>query len=82
MTWPTEEDFNGEYGGVLWTATRGEQKLEIRWMGNHAKYFCRAYLKAGDDENPDEATIVDYPHEVVDWLGRWFQNLGAPAPVG
>jgi hypothetical protein len=70
------EDYGPGYEGKLWTAYRGDQRLEVRWMGNHAKYFCRVFLAPGDLENPTEARTFDYPHEVIDWLAMWFQNMG------
>lgn len=76
MIWPDATELEQGYEGVLWTAHRGNQKLEVRWMGNHAKYLCRVFLVPQDDENPTESRVFDYPHEVLQWLGIWFQNMG------
>lgn len=76
MSYPTPEELEGGYHGILWTAHRGLERLEVRWMGNHAKYFCRVFFKGSDNENPTESRTFDYPHEVIDWLAKWFQNMG------
>lgn len=75
MDWPSNLELSLGYEGTLWTACKGEQRIEIRWMGDHAKFFCRVLLKE-QDENPIEFKLFDYPHEVVEWLFLWFQNIG------
>jgi len=77
MTVPTPAELEAGYEGDLWVATRTNQRLEVRWRGDHGKYLCRVYLDAAaDDEAPTEARTFDYPHEVINWLGLWFQNIG------
>ena len=76
MNCPDPKELEEGYNGVLWTAHRGDQMLEVRWVGTHAKYFCRVFLAPEDRENPTESRTFDYPHEVIDWLGMWFQNMG------
>jgi len=75
MAWP-DDGVEAGYQGELWTATRGTQRIEVRWMGNHANYVCRVFLKYGDDENPAESRTFHYPHEIIDWMAMWFQNMG------
>lgn len=76
MSCPDPEELKDGYVGVLWTAHRGDQTLEVRWMGNHAKYFCRVFMTPEDRENPAESRTFAYPHEVLDWLAMWFQTMG------
>lgn len=79
MTVPTEEELAQGYTGALWYAERGNQRLELRWMGKQGKYICRVYLTQTDLENPHESVTFDYPHEVLDWVMMWLQNLGTTA---
>lgn len=76
MNVPTPDELKAGYEGEIWIATRGKQRLEVRWRGDHAKYLCRVYLDAADKESPAESRTFDYPHEVINWLGLWFQNIG------
>jgi len=76
LTVPTEQELANGYEGETWTATRGQQKLEVRWRCNHGAYLCRVFLDLEDEENPHEARTFDYPHEVLDWLARWFEAMG------
>ena len=73
LSFPLEMD-DPEYEGELWSATKLSWQLKIRWMGNHAKYHCWVLQHENEDE-PREALTFDYPHEVVDWLGKWFAHL-------
>lgn len=76
MTSPSDAELEAGYEGSVWAASCDDKRLEVRWMGNHAKYFCRAYMAATDAESPTEARSFDYPHEVIDWLTMWFQHMG------
>ena len=75
MLRPTTPEISAGYEGELWSAYRGDREVQVRWMGNHGKFFCRAYANQKDPENPLDARSFDYPHEVIDWLAMWFQNL-------
>jgi len=61
----------------LWIATKFSWRLEVRWDGLCGKYVCRAVQGA---ENPYEARTLDYPHEVIEWLGEWFTRLADAKP--
>lgn len=76
MLIPSQAELDAGYEGDLWAATRQDQKLEVRWRGDHGKYLCRVYLNSENEEEPTEARTFDYPHEVINWLGLWFQNIG------
>ena len=56
------------------TASKDPWKIKIRWMGNHAKYFCRV-IRGDNDEEPQEVVTHDYPHDVVSWLASWFARI-------
>ncbi|GAG23398.1 unnamed protein product, partial [marine sediment metagenome] len=61
------------YNGVAWTATKLGWRLQVLWRGDQAKFYCRAGRIGEDDVR--EARLFDYPHEVVEWMGRWFTQL-------
>ena len=72
---PTEAELKAGYEAEAWTATNGDWTLEILWHGNHAKYLCRVICRQAT-ENPEESRTFNYPHEVVEWLEKWFTHLG------
>lgn len=75
LSYPTEVELKAGYEGESWTGTNGAWTLEIMWRGDHAKYLCRALCR-DERENPQESRTFNYPHEVVEWLEKWFTHLG------
>lgn len=73
MRAPTREEMEVGYEGARWRARKGGWTLEVHWRGDRAKYVC-CVLRDGEDE-PREARIFDYPHEIVEWVGLWFAQL-------
>lgn len=51
-----------------------EHLLEVAWWPVQAKYMCR-YVVGLNWEEPRELRHMDYPHEVVTWVGQWFKLL-------
>ena len=74
MLSPTQAELDSGYEGDVWRAKKLSWDLEVRWRGDIGKYRCRV-VKDGDEESPREARTFDYPHEVTEWMGRWFVQL-------
>ena len=56
--------------------------LDVGWWPHNKKYVCRMILNK-DWEQPQEVRTLDYPHEVVVWVGTWFKRFvgrGATMP--
>jgi len=57
--------------------------LDVGWWPHNKKYVCRLVLNR-DWEQPQEVVTLDYPHEVVTWIGSWFKKFvgrGAVLPT-
>jgi len=48
--------------------------LEIAWWPKQSVYMCR-YVVDLNWEEPREVMHLNYPHEIVTWVGQWFQRL-------
>lgn len=68
---PMEEGEETNLEVDYWAAVKGGWKLDIRWLPSTCRYHCRVFHNGtleGDAQ-------FDYPHEVVEWLGKHFTAL-------
>jgi len=68
-----EED-QGEPWLAKLTIGEVEHLLEVAWWPHQGTYMCR-YVVGRNWEEPREMRHMDYPHEVVAWVGSWFKRL-------
>ena len=48
--------------------------LEVRWVPEQHLYVCRSVFN-GDTDNPRDQAAIQYPHEIIMWLGGWFKQI-------
>ena len=70
MRVPSEDELAAGYRGETWSASKGPWTLNVVWAGDQGKFWCSAMHTESPTE-PREMTSLDYPHEVIEWLGTW-----------
>jgi hypothetical protein len=67
----------GEPDQGAWTATRviidRSHALKVTWEADKSQYLC--CYTVNESPEPQEIMALDYPHEVVNWVGRWYKKL-------